>query len=152
MHDHVAQHVAARACLRGRPCRWITASLLLAVPGVALASNFSILMVFLLVPFGISTALVWSLTWWATARMKPALLKTAIRGAGACLVLTPTYTAGGNGQMLSVALYDIVLSALGGDPIYASHALAHAGISTTMVVFVACVRARLPGKGTGTSQ
>jgi hypothetical protein len=102
-------------------------------PGVAHASNFSILMWLLLVPYAILALIVWAITWLTTVDLQVPWLKVVIRTLGLCLIFTPTFTAGGNGQMLSVALYDIVMAGLGGDPVYARQALVNAGIATVVV-------------------
>ena len=109
---------------------------LMALPGPAIASDFSLLMWLLLIPCAIYSGLVWLITWLCTAHLKPPWMKTTIRVVGACLVLTPTHTRGGNGQPLSIAAYDMVLSAFGGDPVYALQALINAGIASVLVLAI----------------
>ena len=103
------------------------------IPDVTLASDFSILMWLLLVPFIIASAVVWAITWPLTSEIKNRHFKAIIRIAGLCLIFTPTFTHGGNGQMLSVAMYDFVMSLLGGDVIYAKQALVNVIVATPVV-------------------
>lgn len=99
-------------------------------PKGAVASDFSPIMWLLLIPFAVFAGLVFLATLLCTRHMKRPWAITTIRIAVGCMVLTPTYTRGGNGQSLSVAGYDILLSAFGGDPVYAAHAMANAGVAT----------------------
>lgn len=110
-----------------------TAGISLLVPSAALASDFSIVMLLILVPFAVLAALIWATTWPTTKGLKPDWLRILIRSFGLCLILTPTFTAGGNGKMVSVALYDIVFSGLGGDSIYAQQAMLNVLILTPLV-------------------
>jgi len=103
------------------------------LPGLASASDFTPLMVLLLVPFAIVALIVWALTWPTTSRLEIWWLKVVIRSFGICFIFTPTHTAGGNGRMLSVALYDMVGSAIGADPVYAKQALINALVATAIV-------------------
>lgn len=107
--------------------------LALAFSSVAAASDFTPLMIFLLVPFAIVALLIWVLTWLTTKNMQPLYLKILIRTFGLCLIFTPTHTAGGNGKMVSVALYDIVFSSLGGDSYYAVQAIINALVLTLVL-------------------
>lgn len=102
---------------------------LLASPGMATASDFSFLMWLLLIPCGVFAAIIFLATWLGTKNMEPSWMRTAIRIAAACIVLTPTYTRGGNGQSLSIAAYDIMASAFGADSAYALHALINAAMA-----------------------
>jgi len=122
-----------------------------AFSGLASASDFTPLMVLLLIPFAIVALIVWALTWPTTAGLKIWWLRIMIRSFGICLIFTPTHTVGGNGRMLSVALYDMVGSAIGADPIYAKQALVNALVATAVVsaVFIAgtIVQKRREGDG-----
>jgi hypothetical protein len=123
--------------------RKITAiALLVLYSQSALASDFSILMWMLLVPFGILALVIWASTWLTTSELKPFWMKAAIRTFGMCLIFTPTHTGGGNGKMYSVALYDIVMSGFGGDPIYAKQAMLNVVVATVVVTVVAILAAR----------
>jgi hypothetical protein len=56
--------------------------------------------------------------------------------------------------MLSVALYDIVMAGLGGDPVYARQALVNAGIATVVVaaLVMAVTHVRKPGDTSSASR
>lgn len=115
------------------------------LPLLASASDFSGLLIFILIPAIILAFMVWAITWPATRGLKPRWLKTLIRVVGLCLIFTPTHTSGGNGQMLSVAILDIVLSGMGGDEVYAQQAGWNVLISTP-VVYVIVLAVQLFGR------
>lgn len=73
------------------------------------------------------------MTWFTTAKIPATWIRIPVRVFGISLVFTPTYTAGGNGQMLSVALYDIIFSGFGADPAYARQALVNATIASAII-------------------
>mgnify|MGYP001363323467 CR=1 FL=1 len=116
-------------------------AVLLASPA-ALASDFSPLMWLLLVPYVIAALAVWAVTWFMTAKIRAAWIRIPVRVFGISLVFTPTYTAGGNGQMLSVALYDIIFSGFGADPAYARQALVNATIASVIITVSALLYQR----------
>jgi len=90
-------------------------------------------MLMMLVPYAFAAVLVWAITWPTTSGVSVWWIKVLIRTLGLCLIFTPTHTAGGNGQMLSVALYDLVISGIGGDPVYAKQAIINALIATVAI-------------------
>lgn len=112
------------------------------------ASDFGGLLLLLLIPFSIVALLVWALTWPTTSKLEIFWLKSAIRSFGICLIFTPTYTSGGNGKMLSVALYDMVFSALDGDPIYAKQAMLNVLVATALMTATSLVRKHFERKST----
>lgn len=122
------------------------ACVIVSLPGLAQASDFSIVMWLLMIPFAFLALVVWGITWQGTAAMKNGWLKALIRTAGLCLIFTPTYTAGGNGQSLSVALYDVVASMLGGDPEYARQAMVNVCVATPIVSLLVLLGVYLAGR------
>src|SRR3990167_1249335 len=113
--------------------RTIILLILLCLPGTALASDFSILMWLLLIPFFIGSLIVWAITWPVSAEIENRYVKAIIRIIGLCFILTPTFTSGGNGQMVSVAMYDFVMTLFGGDVVYAKQAFINIVVSIPVV-------------------
>lgn len=74
--------------------------------------------------------------------VKYILIKAGFRALGLALVFTPTYTPGGNGRMLSVVLYDLILSAFGADPVYGEQALINAAVAGVIMFIVLVVKFR----------
>ncbi|WP_428624343.1 hypothetical protein, partial [Sedimenticola sp.] len=108
----------------------------IALSSTSTASDFTPIMAFLLVPFALAGMGIWAVTWPTTKHTRPMSLKILIRTFGLCLIFTPTHTPGGNGQMASVALYDIVFSALGGDSVYARQAFINVVILTPIIALL----------------
>lgn len=109
---------------------------LLTLSPASMASDFAPLMMLLFIPFGLAGLGIWAVTWLTTKNTRPMSLKILIRTFGLCLIFTPTHTPGGNGQMVSVALYDIVVSAVGGDSVYASQAIVNALVLTATLTLI----------------
>lgn len=105
----------------------------------AWASDFTPLMLMMLVPYVIVGALILLPAWLGTRHVKNIWIKAIVRAVGLALVFTPTYTSGGSGQMLSVALYDLILSAFGDDPVYGEQALINAAVASVVLFIVLVV-------------
>jgi hypothetical protein len=89
-------------------------------------------MLLFLVPYAIAACVFFLLTW-VVSRKCHGPIKALWRSIGVSIVFAPTHTSGGNGQMWSVELYDIILSFLGDDPIYAKVAIWHALLCSIML-------------------
>lgn len=99
------------------------AALALLFPAIAIASDFSI---FLYIFWGIAVVLMILLgvvAFYATKGVKSIILRSIVWGTLIALAATPVSTPGGNGTSSGPPILDIIISALGGDPVYAVGAL-----------------------------
>jgi len=88
-------------------------------PAAAFASDFSELLYLFM---GIAAVLMLALSvvaYFATRRLKSILYQSLVWGTLIALVVTPVSTPGDNGMSSGPPIFDIVISALGADPIYA---------------------------------
>lgn len=61
------------------------------------------------------------------------LIKALPRAVAVAIVFAPTRTKGGNGQAVSVALYDFIICLFDADPVYARQAAANAAVAALVV-------------------
>ncbi len=99
-------------------------------------------MLMMLVPYVILGSVILAPIWLGTRSVKNVWIKAILRALGLALVFTPTYTNGGSGQMVSVALYDIILSSLGDDSVYVKRALINAAVASVVLFIVLLVKYR----------
>ena len=93
------------------------------LPSLALASDFSVLMIILAGVALVFALVLGVIAYFATRRSQNIAYKSLVWGAFIAVSFTPLSTSGGNGTSSGPPILDGLISILGGDPVYAIGAL-----------------------------